>query len=407
MTSFDPKLLMEIQETFTLGYVGGRMEAIHGTWKKEPDKSELALQDARGLVSEILPSDLDNSGVVEFFLPNHTGPFRGDLPGSRARALHVLDLLTIIGEGPEYLGKEKDTARRKLMLSWARQAGLRDNDPRMLRRIDLAVVSEAHFLDPDARVARLQEHIAQNHPTGGSFATSIARLNLTTAMRERGSDSDYDEGAAIICEEHEFRKKRYGATHPLTLVSVQLFLWHLVAFVERCKIPAAGDDSLEAQLYRKREGHLMDASVGRIRLKPGLDGLEDKPSALDLVVKLHQVRSEIFGEKSRPVVAALGLRARIHLALGKTDQADLIARATIDAAKGFAGTLPEVYRARSRVIIAATAKHPPQTEDYQFTHWDLEVLRKQHETHWVQMALKLNLPAVPDPARASRWRGRG
>jgi len=407
MTSFDPKLLMEIQETFTLGYVAGRTQAIQGTWKKEPDKSGLALRDARGLLSEILPSDLDNSGVVEFFLPDHTGPFGGDLPVSRTRALHVLDLLNVIGEGPDYLGKEKDIARRKLMLSWATQAGLRDNDPRILRRIDLAVVSEAHFLDPDARVARLQEHIAQNHPGEGSFATSIVRLSLTSAMRERGSDSDYDEGARIICEEHEFRKKRYGATHPLTLVSVHHYLWHLVAFVERCKIPAAGDESPEAQLYRKRKGHLMDASIGRIRLKPGLDGLEDKPSALDLVVKLHKVRAEIFGDKSRPAAAALGLRARIHLALGKKDQADLIARATIDAAKGFSGTLPAVYRARSRVIIAATATRPPQAGDYQFTYRDMEVLRKQHETHWVRLALDLKLQADPEPARASRWRGRG
>jgi hypothetical protein len=151
----------------------------------------------------------------------------------------------------------------------------------------------------------------------------------------------------------------------------------------------------------------MDASIGNIRLKPGLDGLEDHPSALDLIVKLHKVRSEIFGEKSRPVAATLGLRARIHLALGKTDQADLIARACIDAAKGFAGTSPAVYRARSRVIIAATAKHPPQTGDYQFTHRDLEVLRKQHETHWVQMALDLKLAAVPEPVRTARWRGTG
>lgn len=407
MSSFDPKLLREIQETYKLGRVAGRTEAIQGTWKKEPGKSELALRDARGLLSEILPSDVDNSGVVEIFLPDHAGPFNGDSLVSRARALLVLDLLNIIGQGPGYLGKEQNVARRNLMLSWAREAGLRDNDPRMLRRIDQALVSAAHFLDADARVARLKEHIAQNHPTEGSFATTIAQLNLASAMRERGSDSDYDEGAEIICQEHEFRKKRYGARHPLTLVSVQHFLWHLVAFVERGKRPADGDDSPGAQLYRKREGHLTDASIGRIRLRPGLDGLEDHPSALDLIVKLHQVRSEIFGEISRPVAAALCLRARIHLALGKTDQADLIARACIDAAKGFAGNSPDVYRARSRVIIAATAKHPPQTGDYQFTQRDLEVLLKEHEAYWVHMALDLNLPAVPEPIRASKWLGRG
>lgn len=407
MTSFDSKLLMEIQETIRLGYVAGRTEAIHGTWRKEPTTSELALQDARDLLSEILPSDVDNSGLIEFFLPGHAGPTGSDLPVSRARALHVLDLLAVISEAPEYLGKDMDIDRRNLMLGWARQAGVRDTDPRMLRRIDLAVVAEAHFLDPDARVERLNEHISRNHPPKGSFATSLARLNLASAMRERGSDADYEAGAEIICQEHEFRKKRYGATHPLTLVAVQHFLWHLVSFVERCPVPAPGDESPEAKLHRKRKGHLQDASIGHFRLKPGTAGLEDPPSALDLVASLREVRAEVFGENSRPVAAALGLRARIHFVLGEMEQAGLIGRATIDAAKGFSGTNPDVYRARSRVIIAASAERPPQSGDYEFTARDLEVLRKQHETHWVRLALELKLPTVTEPARAARWLRRG
>jgi hypothetical protein len=406
MTTFDSKLLMEIQETIQLGYVAGRTEAIHGTWRKEPTATELALQDARGLLSEILPSDVDNRGLMELFLPSHAGPSGSDLPVSRVRALHVLDLLAVIGEAPEYLGKEMDIDRRNRTLDWAKQAGLPDNDPRMLRRIDLAVVAEAHFLEPDARVERLQEHISTNHPLKGSFATSLARLSLASAMRERGSDADYEAGAEIICQEHEFRKKRYGATHPLTLVSVQHFLWHLVAFVERSTIPAPGDVSPEAQLYRTRVGHLKDASIGRIRLKPGIAGLEEPPSALDLVASLRKVRADVFGEHSRPVTAALGLRARIHFALGEMHEADLIGRATIDAAKGFTGTNPDVYRARSRVIIAAAAERAPQSGDYEFTNRDLEVLRKQHETHWLRLALELKLPAVAAPARAARWLGR-
>jgi hypothetical protein len=283
--------------------------------------------------------------------------------------------------------------------------------------LDLALTAEARLLKPDDRIAALQKHIEQYHSLGGSFATTMIRTQLVGAMRDRGLESDYLDGLRLICEEHRFRQKQYGGEHPFTLVSIQLFLLHLVEFAEKASLLEPGDapsrvTSVAAQRSRLIN-NLMNAQVGQVSLKADIQGLENGPSGIDLVRKIYELRVEIFGRNSRPAAAALALRARIHLILGEYGQAGLIARSCIDSMKGFAGNAPALYRARSRVIIAAAARgsaarrvgssekpgkpaekplSSPKVGKYAVTEHDIEVLHKNHDHPFLRRAQELGLP---------------
>jgi tetratricopeptide (TPR) repeat protein len=122
-----------------------------------------------------------------------------------------------------------------------------------------------------------------------AYLTGIARANLSTAYRQRGTGTDLAESTALAEREKASRTARYGPDHPVTLVARSLLALSLLVQAE-----AAGDPD---------ERHLLASR------------------ALAENTEVRVARDRIYGVPSAPAAVTRRYEARALLLLGDPDKA--------------------------------------------------------------------------------------
>ncbi len=188
---------------------------------------------------------------------------------SPARAILITDLLrTYVQYQPTRLDLNQKLDGATARLNWASRYVLRDSGALQVlveKRLE-ALSRIPEFRDKAIegmreRVAARRELLASS---GMNFLLSLRVMRLAETLTARGTDADFAEAHGIIDEVLVWRRKVFGAEHPLTLVALSHHIRTVLRSTEGRRWPKA--DLQDAGVLRTLEAQAQQLLDARLRV---------------------------------------------------------------------------------------------------------------------------------------------